>query len=491
MSIQHARSVALVLNLKTGHVLPQFHVTFDPKFETVRGTLGNLSPPSEWQKLCGFKSSFPSTKLQTPKQDDEGQSLKQSKDSQPFMEFDLEPGVQVNEGGSQASQTPLPDSEGEQGQEPQTLRRSPRLNKIPDNKLQDRTSKVLEVWYDLEAKIEDKIPYPVAYETIKEWTDIDDGEQHPMLAYAASADPDTMYYHEAMREPDRPEFIKAMVKEVQSHTENGVWELVPRSSIPPGTKVLPAVWAMKCKRRIATREVYKWKARLNIDGSKQEEGVNYWETFSPVASWAAIRMVLITTLIHGWYTKQIDFVLAYTQAEVECELYMAIPKGFEVEGDYVLKLKKNLFGQKQAGRVWNQHLVDKLKEVGFIPSEIDECLFYKGKSVFVLYTDDSILAGPDEQELEDIIQEMKSVGSTLQWKETSQTFLEFKLTESMQPPSISLNLTSSMMSSKSSDWMGRMWQSRKPLELQARLSPGIWILHHLMITSIIAVLSVR
>ncbi len=70
---------------------------------------------------------------------------------------------------------------------------------------------------------------------------------------------------------------------------------------------------------------------------------------------------------------------------------MAIPKGFEMEGDaqdYVLKLKKNLFGQKQAGRVWNQHLVDKLKEVlGFIPSEIYECLFYKGKSVFVLYTD--------------------------------------------------------------------------------------------------------
>jgi hypothetical protein len=85
-------------------------------------------------------------------------------------------------------------------------------------------------------------------------------------------------------------------------------------------------------------------------------------------------MVLITSLIHAWYTtKQIDFVLAYTQADVECELFMAIPKGFEVEGDaqdYVLKLKKNLFGQKQAGRVWNQHLVDKLKEVGFIPRRL-------------------------------------------------------------------------------------------------------------------------
>ncbi len=187
----------------------------------------------------------------------------------------------------------------------------------------------------------------MAYETIKELGDIE-REQYPMHAYAASADPDTMYYHEAMREPNCAEFIKAMQKEVQSHTKNGVWELVPRSLVPPGIKILPAVWAMKCKRQIATRVFYKWKARLNIDGSKEEEGANYWKTFSPVASWAAIRMVFITILIHGWFTKQVDFVLAYTQADVECQLYMAISKGFEVQDegqDFVLKLIKNLFGQ--------------------------------------------------------------------------------------------------------------------------------------------------
>jgi hypothetical protein len=103
--------------------------------------------------------------------------------------------------------------------------------------------------------------------------------------------------------------------------------------------------------------------------------------------------VLITALLRQWTTKQIDFVFAYTQAEVECELYMKIPKGFEVDGgngEHVLKLKKNLFGQNHAGRVWNIHLVNKLKEVRFKVSTNDECLFYKGTSVFVLYTDDSI-----------------------------------------------------------------------------------------------------
>jgi hypothetical protein len=89
---------------------------------------------------------------------------------------------------------------------------------------------------------------------------------------------------------------------------------------------------------------------------------------------------------------------------------MSIPKGFEVEGDeeFVLKLEKNLFGQRQAGRVWNKHLIKKLKQVGFMASQIDECLFYKGQSVFVLYTDDSILAGPDSKELDSIIRKMKN-----------------------------------------------------------------------------------
>jgi hypothetical protein len=109
---------------------------------------------------------------------------------------------------------------------------SPRLNKIPEaasTKVSDEPSskagsKVFDVWHNIEAKLEDKLPYCVAFEAIKEWVDME-GEQHPMLAFAASADPDTMYYHEAMREPDRAELIKAMEKEVKSHTEKeyGSW----------------------------------------------------------------------------------------------------------------------------------------------------------------------------------------------------------------------------------------------------------------------------
>jgi hypothetical protein len=172
MSMQHARSVALILNLKTGHVSPQFHVTFDPKFETVRQSMGNLSPPSEWQKICGFTTSSASN-LQGLNQSTQDQLVHQGV---PFMEFDLEPGAEVNEGEGQAFPTPLPQPEGDQqDQEPQAQqpRRSPRLNKVTedeaevkDSQASTRGSKVLEVWYHLDAKLETKLPYHVAFEAI-------------------------------------------------------------------------------------------------------------------------------------------------------------------------------------------------------------------------------------------------------------------------------------------------------------------------------------
>ena len=83
-------------------------------------------------------------------------------------------------------------------------------------------------------------------------------------------------------------------------------------------------------------------------------GIHYDLMYAPVASWLLVHLLLALTAIHGWHTKQIDYVLAYPQAPVKKELYMQIPKGFMLEGnknpkDYVLKLHKNVYGQKQAG----------------------------------------------------------------------------------------------------------------------------------------------
>jgi len=119
-----------------------------------------------------------------------------------------------------------------------------------------------------------------------------DADTDQLLAYAASNDPDVMYYHEAMQQPDRQAFQEAMIEEIEAHTNANNLILVPRRDVPEGASILKAVWQMKRKRRIATGEVYKYKARLCIDGSRQTKGVNYWETFAPVARWSTIRTVM-------------------------------------------------------------------------------------------------------------------------------------------------------------------------------------------------------
>ncbi len=166
---------------------------------------------------------------------------------------------------------------------------------------------------------------------------------------------------------------------------------------------------MKRKRRISDRQVYKWKARINIDGSKQVHGIHYQETYSPVVSWCTTRFFLIHALLNWWYTKQIDYVMAFPQAPVERDLYMDIPKGVKLDGientrGYVLQIIKNLYGQKQAGRVWYQYLTKGLKDMGFIKSKIDECLFYYNHCLILLYVDDSIIMGPDKIQVQEIIQ---------------------------------------------------------------------------------------
>ena len=236
----------------------------------------------------------------------------------------------------------------------------------------------------------------------------------PLMIYKAVADPDTLYYHEAMRENDKDRFQDSMLKEIGDQFENGNFTVIHRSDVLEGETVLPAVWQMRRKRDAKTGAIKKYKARLNIDGSRMRKGEHYDKTYSPVASWNSVRMLLTMTALHNWHTRQIDFVQAFAQAPIERTLYMKIPAGVTLEDDedprdYVLKLHRNIYGQKQAGRVWNQFLVRKLvKELGFRQSAVDECVFYRGQTLYVLYTDDSLLAGPDKGEIDKIVEELQT-----------------------------------------------------------------------------------
>ena len=158
-----------------------------------------------------------------------------------------------------------------------------------------------------------------------------------------------MYYSDALRVPDQAQFIEAMKKEVLDHETKNHWELMPCSQVLNGTIILPAMWSMKIKQRILMNQIYKWKARLNVHGSKQIKNIHYWETFSPVVRWSSIRLFLILAAINRWKMRQVDFVLVFPQADIETELFMEIPKDFEHNASrktHCLKLKKNLYCQK-------------------------------------------------------------------------------------------------------------------------------------------------
>ena len=277
--------------------------------------------------------------------------------------------------------------------------------------------------------MEQQNPKFVAFEAI-DYLDRDPtGASHPLLALQAKVNknPDHLYWHQAIKQPDAAAFKESALKEVSDHTKNGLWRLVPKKKVQQGTLIAPGAGSMLRKRRINMREVYKWKARLAFDGSKKTNYVNNWETYSPVIQWPVVRFLLTHALINKWHFKQIDYVLAYTQAQPETDMYMAIPKGFRVDSitdeEFVLKINKNLYGQTQAGRVWSQHLVSKLKEAGLKQSRHEKCLFYYKSSVYVLYVDDSILMGPNQAELNEAISKLEATGLNLTHEDGLDDFL--------------------------------------------------------------------
>ena len=86
-------------------------------------------------------------------------------------------------------------------------------------------------------------------------------------------------------------------------------------------KPIMGVWSMKRKRN-PIGEIVKYKARFCTHGGQTQEGVHYTNTFAPVVTWTTIRFLLILSLVHGWHTRQINFVLAYPQAKVSHDLYV-------------------------------------------------------------------------------------------------------------------------------------------------------------------------
>ena len=154
---------------------------------------------------------------------------------------------------------------------------------------------------------------------------IQKAQDNPM-AFAAIGNPDILYWDQAMKAPDRDKFIEAVGAELEGHERMGNFEPIPLDQVPTGTKLIDMVWSMRRKRRINTQEVYKWKLLLNVHGGQQVHGVHFWDTYAPVVTWQTIRLFLILSLILGWQSRQLDFVMAYCKRLQKCHCICACHK---------------------------------------------------------------------------------------------------------------------------------------------------------------------
>jgi hypothetical protein len=196
----------------------------------------------------------------------------------------------------------------------------------------------------------------------------------------------------------KKEWVDAMTEEYQSIIKNDVWEIVPR---PKNKDVVSSKWIYKIKH--ATDEsIEKHKARFVARGFSQKEGIDYEETFSPVARYTSIRTIIALAAKMKWKLHQMDVKTTFLNGVIEEEVYIKQPQGFEVEDikTHVYRLKKALYGLKQAARTWYGRIDSFLMSLGFTKSKVDSNLYFKVMNdepvILLLYVDDLFLTGEEK-----------------------------------------------------------------------------------------------
>ncbi|KAJ9540031.1 hypothetical protein OSB04_026537 [Centaurea solstitialis] len=220
---------------------------------------------------------------------------------------------------------------------------------------------------------------------------------------------------ECQRRTDWPQWKQAIQDELDSLTKRRVFG--PVAPTPPNVKPIGNKWVFVRKRN-ENNEIVRYKARLVAQGFSQRPGIDYEETYSPVMDFPKkLNMQLM------------DVVTAYLYGDLDTEIYMRVPDGLKLpessssqpRNTFSIRLRRSLYGLKQSGRMWYNHLSEYLIGLGYLNNELCPCVFIKkstsGYAIIAVYVDDMNLIGTSKELLEtaEILKkefEMKDLGKT-------------------------------------------------------------------------------
>ncbi|KAL2246006.1 UNVERIFIED_CONTAM: Retrovirus-related Pol polyprotein from transposon RE1 [Sesamum indicum] len=191
-------------------------------------------------------------------------------------------------------------------------------------------------------------------------------------------------------------YTPSLVSELKALEDNATWDI---TKLPENKRAIGSKWVYKLKLK-PDGSLDRCKARLVAKGYNQIEGIDYNDSFSPVAKAVTIRTFLAVICKQHWFLHQLDINNAFLHGFIEEEIYMKPPEGYDVPAGHVCKLKKSLYGLKQASRQWNLEFTKQLEKIGFTQSKSDHCLFTvhtdTGFFCLLVYVDDVLIAGPCE-----------------------------------------------------------------------------------------------
>ena len=181
---------------------------------------------------------------------------------------------------------------------------------------------------------------------------------------------DPINFHQAKLDYDSQQWIDAMNEEYKSMQDNDVWDLVP---LPKGVKPICCKWIFKTKRD-SKGDVERYKARLVAKGFTQNEGIDFKETFFPVSTKDSFRTVMTLVAYFDIELHQMDVKTTFLNDNIDETIYMVQLENIVSKDPkkMVCKIKKSIYGLKQASRQWYYKFHQVIVSFGFKINMVDE-----------------------------------------------------------------------------------------------------------------------